>query len=137
MLNVKLEKQTTKHRRTGLPTTPPSGGDAANSVKRRAFERMKKIYGLLQDGKYPNCTSMSPDFEVSMKTAARDSEFTRGRWSLPIGCDDKWHGSYFTEKVDRLPLVPVSEAELFAVGVWQPVSDHGDLAMRGTVLIPG
>src|SRR5690349_12819522 len=40
-----------------------------NSVKRGAFERMIKIYGLLQDEKYPNCTSVGRDFEVSLKTA--------------------------------------------------------------------
>ena len=38
-------------------------------MKRGAFDRMKKIFGLLQDGQYPNCTSIWTDFEVSLKTA--------------------------------------------------------------------
>jgi predicted DNA-binding transcriptional regulator YafY len=114
---------------------PASGRAAAgqgavpvpNSVKRGAFDRMKKIFGLLQDGKYPNCTSISTDFEVSLKTAGRDIEFMRDRWNLPIGYDDKRHGYFFTEKVDRLPWVPVTEAELFAVCISQKVLElyHG------------
>ena len=40
-----------------------------NGVKRRAFVRMKKIFGWLQDGLYPNCTSIARDLEVSVKTA--------------------------------------------------------------------
>jgi predicted DNA-binding transcriptional regulator YafY len=98
-----------------------------NTVKRGAFDRMKKIFGLLQDGKYPNGTSLAADFEVSVKTAARDIEFMRDRWSLPIGYDDKRHGFFFTEKVERLPWVPVTEAELFAVCISQKVLElyHG------------
>ena len=51
----------------------------------------------------------------------------RERWNLPIGYDDKRHGYYFTEKVDRLPWVPVTEAELFAVCISQKVLElyHG------------
>ena len=98
-----------------------------NSVKRGAFDRMKKLFGLLQDGQYPNCTSIATDFEVSLKTAARDVEFMRERWNLPIGYDDKRHGYCFTEKVERLPWVPVTEAELFAVCISQKVLElyHG------------
>jgi predicted DNA-binding transcriptional regulator YafY len=92
-----------------------------NSVKRGAFDRMKKIFGLLQDGQDPNCTSIATDFEISLKTAARDVEFMRERWNLPIGYDDKRHGYCFTEKVERLPWVPVTEAELFAVCISQKV----------------
>jgi predicted DNA-binding transcriptional regulator YafY len=52
-----------------------------------------------------------------VKTAARDIDFIRDRWGMPVGYDDKRHGFYFTEKVDRLPSGPVTEAELFAVCV--------------------
>ena len=98
-----------------------------NSVKRGAFDRMKKIFWLLQDGKYPNGTSISADFEISLKTAGRDIEFMRERWNLPIGYDDKRHGFYFIKKVDRLPWVSVTEAELFAVCISRKVLDlyHG------------
>jgi hypothetical protein len=67
------------------------------------FARMKRIFRSSQDGLYPNCTSIAWELEVSAKTAARDVECLRDEWELPIGYDDKRHGFYFTEKVDRLP----------------------------------
>jgi proteasome accessory factor B len=66
---------------------------------------MKRIFGWLQDGLYPNCTSISRDLEVSVKTAARDVDCLQDEWELPVGYDDKRHGFYFTEEVDRLPWV--------------------------------
>ncbi|MCX6926597.1 MAG: WYL domain-containing protein, partial [Verrucomicrobia bacterium] len=143
---MKTRKRSTRPRTTGPrqgkteilkaeKLKPASGGAAAgqgavampNSVKRGAFDRMKKIFGLLQDGRYPKCTSIATEFEVSLRTAARDIEFMRDRWSLPIGYDDKRHGFFFTEKVERLPWVPVTEAELFAVCISQKVLElyHG------------
>ncbi|HEY9074540.1 MAG TPA: WYL domain-containing protein [Desulfobaccales bacterium] len=81
----------------------------------------------MQDGRYPNCTSLATEFEISLKTAARDIEFMRDRWNLPIGYDDQRYGFCFTEKVERLPWVPVTEAELFAVCISQKVLElyHG------------
>jgi proteasome accessory factor B len=80
---------------------------------------MKKIFGLLQDGKYPNCNTMAIEFEVSAKTARRDIEFMRDRWELPIEYDDRKFGFYFSKPVDRFPGVPVTERELFALCVAQ------------------
>jgi len=90
-------------------------GSETHRVKRGAFERMKRICGWLQEGKYPNCSSIAAEFEVARKTAARDLEFMRDRWGLPIEYDSRRMGYYFTETVERLPWVPVTEAELFAV----------------------
>lgn len=92
-----------------------------NAVKRGAFERMKRIYGWLQNDEYPNCTSMARELEVSVRTVARDVEFMRDRWELPITYDEKRKGFCFARKMERLPWVPVTEAELFAVCVSQKV----------------
>ena len=79
---------------------------------------MKKIFGWLQDGLYPNCTSIARDLEVSLKTAARDVDCMRDvdclrdEWELPIGYDDKRHGFYFSKKVERLPWVRRSRSQL-------------------------
>lgn len=120
-------------------------------MQRRAFVRMKKIFGWLQDGLYPNCSSVARDLEVCVKTVARDVDCLRDEWELPIGYDDKRHGFYFTAKVARLPktgsastsrrlrsrqrLVPVSETrfpEITAVReVLQPCAQ---LAKGGVAL---
>jgi proteasome accessory factor B len=78
---------------------------------------MKKIFGLIQDGRYPNCTSIAAQFRVSYKTACRDLEFMRDRWELPIEYDERKYGYYFAQPVDRFPGVPVTEKELFALCV--------------------
>jgi predicted DNA-binding transcriptional regulator YafY len=92
-----------------------------NSVKRGAFARMKRIFGWLQDEKYPNCRSIGEELEVSQKTAWSDVESMRNSWGLPIEYDEIKHGFYFTEKVERLPWVPVTEFELFTLCVTQKV----------------
>jgi len=85
--------------------------------KRPPFERMKRIFGLLQDGKFPNCRTMAAAFEVSAKSVRRDIEFMRDRWELPIQYDNLKHGYFFTKSVERFPGVPVTEKELFALCV--------------------
>ena len=85
--------------------------------KRPPFERIKKIFGLLQDGKFPNCSTMAAMFEVSAKTVKRDIDFMRDRWDLPIAYDVQKFGFYFSKPVERFPGVPVSEKELFALCV--------------------
>ena len=84
---------------------------------RPPLERMKRIFGLLQDGKYPNSSSVAKDFGVAAKTARRDFDFMRDRWELPIAYDDVKHGYYFSKPVERFPGVPVTEKELFALCV--------------------
>jgi predicted DNA-binding transcriptional regulator YafY len=85
--------------------------------KRPPLDRMKRIIGVLQDRKYPNCTSMAAEFGVSTKTARRDIDFLRDRWNLPIEYDERKFGYYFTKPVERVPGVPVTEKELFALCV--------------------
>ncbi len=93
------------------------GKAGAGGRKRPPFERMKKIFGRLQDGKYPNCSTIAAEFAVSAKTAKRDIDFMRDRWELPIEYDDQKYGYYFTKPVERFPGVPVTEKELFALCV--------------------
>jgi hypothetical protein len=54
-----------KIRKSEIRNPKSKGKTPPNSVKRGAFDRMKKIFGLLQDGKYPNCTSIATEFEIS------------------------------------------------------------------------
>jgi len=88
---------------------------------------MKRIYGWLDERRYPNRVSIARDLEVSPKTAGRDLDALRDQWGLSIEYDDKHHGFYFRGKVEGLPWVPVTEAELFAVCISQKVLDmyHG------------
>ena len=99
-------------KKTARSQKPERGGR-----NRPPLERMKKIFGLLQDGKYPNSSSVAAEFGVAVKTARRDFDFMRDRWELPIEYDEKKFGFYFAKPVDRFPGVPVTEKELFALCV--------------------
>ena len=105
-----LKNRKQKSARAPQPATVAA---VPNTVKRVAFDRIVKIFGWLQDGRHPNCTSLAGI--LRFRSRRRDIDFMRDRWELPIGYDDKRHGFYLTKKVDRLPWVPVTEAELFAV----------------------
>lgn len=89
----------------------------AGGRKRPPLERMKRIFGLLQDGKLPNCSTVAAEFGVAAKTIRRDFDFMRDRWELPIAYDDVKHGYFFSKPVERFPGVPVTEKELFALCV--------------------
>lgn len=86
-------------------------------ANRAALERMHRIHQLLQNRQYPNCTKLAKEFEVAKRTMKRDIEFMKDRMHLPIGFDVQRNGYIYTEKVDRFPELPMSEAEVFAVFV--------------------
>ena len=91
---------------------------------------MKKILGLLQDGKYPNCTTVAAELEISLRTAARDIDCMRDDLELPIEYDEKRHGFYLTKPVQGLPIVPVTTKELFSICIAHKALEH----YRGTAL---
>ncbi len=86
-------------------------------ANRAALERMHRIHQLIQNGEYPNCTKLAREFEVAKRTMKRDVEFMRDRMNLPIGFDRERNGYFYTEKVERFPELPMSEAEVFALFV--------------------
>jgi len=103
---------------------------APGPVKRVALGRMRRILGLLQDGRYPNCTTVAVELEISARTAARDLDCMRDDLELPIEYDEKRHGFYLTRPVQGLPVVPVTLKELFSVCVAHKAIEH----YRGTAL---
>ena len=94
---------------------------ASRPVKltRPPFERMSRIHEDLQNGRFPNCSSIARDFEVSAKTIQRDIDFMRDRLRLPIEFDWAKNGYGYTRPVDHLPLATITEGELVALLVAQ------------------
>ena len=118
------DRHLNRRRSSRKSETPPPTRDGATSAakpsteisrKRPPFERMKTIYGWLQDGLYPNCSSIALELEVSLKTARRDIQFMQVRWGLPIDYDGARHGYFFARPVENFPGAPVTEAEVFAL----------------------
>ncbi len=84
---------------------------------RTPFERMLRIHGELQSGKWPNCSSLAKLFEVSSKSIQRDLDFMRDRMGLPIDFSSAHNGYGYTAEVGSFPSIQISEGELFAMVV--------------------
>jgi predicted DNA-binding transcriptional regulator YafY len=97
---------------------PPAIGLAARA-SRPPLVRMIKIHEFLAAGKYPNCSKLARELEVSTKTLQRDIDFMRDQLSLPIEYDAVRHGFYYAETVGQFPMVTVSQGELVALLVAQ------------------
>lgn len=78
---------------------------------RLPWERILKIHDKLKAGGWPNCVGMAAEMEVSLRTVKRDVEFMQERLKMPIQYDRRRNGFFYTRPVDRLPSMPVSEAE--------------------------
>jgi proteasome accessory factor B len=58
---------------------------------------------------------MAAEMGVSLRTLKRDVDFMRDTLNLPIEYDRCRHGFYYTRPVDKLPSLPMTEAEIFAL----------------------
>ncbi len=94
---------------------------------RPPIERMYRIHEIIRTVKispaseirYPNCTSIASELEVSTKTILRDIEFMKDRLELPLEYDSARYGYYYTEPVNHFPTVQITEGELLALLVAQ------------------
>lgn len=76
---------------------------------------MLRIHQSIQDGRYPNASTLARDLEVSTKSIHRDLDFMRDRLGLPLEYDERRFGYYYTEEVTAFPTLQISEGELFAL----------------------
>ena len=83
---------------------------------------------MLSAGRYPNCSLLALEFEVSTKTIQRDVDFMRDQLVLPIEYDRARHGFAYAGAVGQFPLITVSEGELVALLVAQKAVEQ----YRGT-----
>lgn len=108
------------------PVHPPSTHRALGS--RPAVVRMKRLFDLLKENRFPNCQQLATSLEVSAKTIQRDIEVMRDQLGLPIAYEAQEHGYHFTEEVHEFPTVQVTQGELLALLVAQKAIEQ----YRGT-----
>ena len=95
---------------------------------RPPYARMLKIHEMISAGKFPNCSTLAGDFEVSYKTVQRDIDFMRDQMLLPINYDSVQHGFHYTEPVNSFPAVNITHGEVVALLVAQKALEQ----YRGT-----
>lgn len=78
---------------------------------------MLHIHQVLSAGKFPNCSTLAREIEVTTKTIQRDLDFMRDRLNLPIEFDRARNGFQYTSEVSAFPTMQITEGELFALVV--------------------
>ena len=106
----------------------PGQNFAGSRATRPPLVRMIRIHDLVSAGRYPNCSLLAREFEVSAKTIQRDVDFMRDQLVLPIEYDRGRHGFAYSQAVGQFPLITVSEGELIALLVAQKAVEQ----YRGT-----
>lgn len=76
-----------------------------------------EIHQCLSAGGYPNASQLARALEVSRKSILRDLEFMRDQLGLPLAYDEHRYGYHYTQPVRDLPMVKITEGELFALVV--------------------
>jgi len=69
----------------------------------------------ISTGKYPNCSFLAEEWEVSHKTIQRDLDYMRYQLNAPLEYSAKHRGYYYTEKNFKLPALSMKESELFGM----------------------
>lgn len=77
--------------------------------------RMLFIDRKIQEGGFPNCSTLAEEWEVSSKTIQRDLEYLRYQLDAPLEYSAKKRGYYYTEPRFQLPAMDVKESDLFAI----------------------
>jgi len=76
---------------------------------------MKRIYHIheaVSEGRFPNCSTLAAELEVTAKTIQRDVTFMRDRLGLPLEYDEQAHGYCYTGDVSTFPVFEVGAEEL-------------------------
>ena len=79
---------------------------------KNVYERFIWFDNRVKQKKYPNTTTLSKQFEVSIKTAQRDIDFMRDRLNCPLFYDPGRKGYFYKDDTFSLPLIYLSSEEL-------------------------
>ena len=83
-------------------------------VHLHAYERLRKICGEIQRGRYPRKADLARTVERHPRTVQRDLEALVNRFDAPLEFDREKNGFYFTDPAWQLPPVALTEGELIS-----------------------
>lgn len=69
----------------------------------------------VREGKYPNASHLSKQFEISKKTAQRQIDRMTWEYSAPLEYDSRRRGYYYEDGSFQLPSLQVSQEEVLAL----------------------
>jgi predicted DNA-binding transcriptional regulator YafY len=77
--------------------------------------RLLFIDRKIREGRFPNCSRLADEWEVSRKTIQRDIDYLRYQLDAPIAYSAKERGYFYTEDQYTLPAMNIRESDLFGV----------------------
>jgi predicted DNA-binding transcriptional regulator YafY len=85
-------------------------------MSRLQLERLLRLDNLLRTQRRPTTVSIAQELEVSERTIRSDLAFLRDRFNAPLEYDPKL-GHHYSDPEWRLPSIPLTSGELFALTV--------------------
>ncbi|MFO1485552.1 MAG: WYL domain-containing protein [Verrucomicrobiaceae bacterium] len=89
---------------------------------------MIEIHKIIRAGRFPNCSTLAAEIEVTPKTIQRDISFMRDQLGLPLEYHAIKHGYYYTQEVHEFPMLQLSRNDLVALFL----ARHALEPLRGT-----
>lgn len=86
--------------------------------------RLLFIDRKISEGRYPNCSNLAEEYEVSSKTIQRDLEYMRYELDAPIEYSAKERGYFYKESNFQLPAISIKESDLFSIYLAQEILDQ-------------
>lgn len=83
------------------------------------YARLLFIDRQIRSGRYPNCTAMAGEYEVTPRTISRDIEYMRDMFGAPVEYDKKRRGYCYAEPKYHLPTLDIKESDFFAICIAQ------------------
>jgi predicted DNA-binding transcriptional regulator YafY len=79
------------------------------------MERFLWFDGQMRAGRFPNARTLAERFEVTPRTAQRDIERFRDRFSAPLEYDAERRGYYYSDTTFQIPFDQVHQQEILAL----------------------
>lgn len=87
----------------------------AKGAGRPAIGRIIEIHRALVAKRFPNCTTLVREFEVSRQTILTDIRYMRDQMDLPVEWSRDRNGYHYTKDVQDFPLGEIAAGELAAL----------------------
>ena len=77
--------------------------------------RIIEIHRLLAAGRYPNCTRLAGDFEITRQTVLADIRYMRDQMNLPVEWSQERNGYFYGREVHDFPIGEIAAGDLAAI----------------------
>lgn len=77
--------------------------------------RLLFIDRQIREKRFPNCSTLADEWEVSTRTIQRDLDYLRYELDAPLDYSPKERGYFYTEEQYQLPAINIRESDLFAI----------------------